>query len=455
MQPQDVKTIDDCKKIIAHLKPNSIQVGAFDLNGILRGKYLSVSKFLGALDKGFGMCNVCLGADVEDIMIPGLEYTGWHTGYPDAPMRVVPESCRLLPYTENTLFFLTEFAGSAEHLCPRSILRKVVSQANEMGFYPYAGMEYEFTAFAEDTMSLEEKGFRHLDTITPGKFGYSALRLGNYADFHEGFLRYLTELNIDLECLHTEVGPGILEAAIAADDAVLSADKAALFKTMSKIYASHQQITLNFMAKWSLEEQGQSGHIHISLKNANGDNVFYDADQPYTMSQTMQHFLAGQQKLMPELLALVANNVNSFVRLQPGFWAPTSATWGVDNRTCALRVIPGSAKAQRVEYRIPAADTNPYLAYAVAIASGLYGIAHKLPLAEPLTGNAYGQQHAEHLQLPRTLGEAARRLQNSAVAKELFGEAMINDYAKTRLWEQAEADKQVTDWQLKRYFEIV
>jgi glutamine synthetase len=173
------------------------------------------------------------------------------------------------------------------------------------------------------------------------------------------------------------------------------------------------------------------------------------------MSDTMRHFVGGQQALMPELLAMIAPTVNSYRRLIPGFWAPTAASWGVENRTTALRVIPGSAKSTRVEYRVAAADANPYLALAAAIGAGLHGIEHGIEPGEPIKGNAYERRHPAKAQLPRTLMEAAGRLKGSKPARALFGDAFVEHYAATREWEEREFRKAVTDWELERYMEII
>jgi glutamine synthetase len=194
----------------------------------------------------------------------------------------------------------------------------------------------------------------------------------------------------------------------------------------------------------------------MSLLDAeSGDSVFYEEGAEHSMSERMRWFVGGQQRLMPELLAMVAPTVNSFSRLVPGFWAPTSATWGYENRTCALRVIGGSARSQRVEYRIAAADINPYVALAAAIGSGLWGIENRIEPDAPIAGNAYALEAGPDRALPATLWDAAQRLRGSEAARGLFGPEFVDHYAATREWEEREARKAVTDWQLARYFEII
>jgi glutamine synthetase len=432
-----------------------VKVAVTDIDGILRGKYMGREKFLSALENGFGFCDVVLGWDSNDQLYDNVAYTGWHTAYPDAPVRVVPETLRRIPFEGDTLFFLAEFAPPADAVCPRGLLRRLVEKARGMGFAPYAAVEYEFFLFEETAHSVREKNYRGLKPITPGFFGYSMLRNSVLAEFYHELLALCEKMGFPLEGLHTETGAGVLEAAINYDEAVEAADRATLFKTFTKVLAQRRGWMATFMAKWSRDWPGQSGHIHLSLKGKKGDAVFFEEGAAHKMSGTMRAFLAGQQKLMPELLAMVAPTVNSYTRLIPGFWAPTHATWGVENRTCALRVIPGSPKAQRIEYRIAAADQNPYLAVAAALASGLWGIEQGLELGPPVEGNSYDQEHDAALSLPTTLWEAAQRLKRSEAARALFGDAFVDHYAATREWEEREARKAITDWQLQRYFEII
>ncbi len=453
--PEQVKTIADAKQIVEERGLTHIKVGVFDGDAILRGKYMNKAKFFSSLDNGFGFCDVVLGWDSTDQLFDNIKFTGWHTAYPDAWARILPETCRDIPFEDSMLLFLGEFTGKAEEVCPRAVMRRVLERTAKAGYDCYAACEFEFFMFDETPESVREKGYRNLQPMTPGNFGYSLLRGSVWAELYHEILDTCEKMRIPIEGLHTETGPGVLEAALAVDKALEGADRAALFKTFMKVLAQRRGLMATFMAKWSNNWPGQSGHIHVSLKGKDGKAVFHDSKQPHNMSQAMHWFVGGQQALMPELLSMVSNTVNSFSRLIPGFWAPTNATWGVENRTCALRVIPGSEKSQRVEYRIAAADMNPYLAMAVAIGSGLWGIENKIEPMPAIIGNSYDTKHPTKLDLPRTLWEAAQRLKKSKAARDLFGDAFVEHWAATREWEEREFRKHITDWELARYFEII
>jgi len=446
----------DIVKQVRERSPACAKVGVFDIDGILRGKYLAPDKLASALEKGFGFCDVVLGWDSSDQLYDNVSFTGWHTAYPDAQVRLLPDTLRALPFEDNMPFLLGEFAGSAEAVCPRGLLRRVLDRAAGMGLRAKAAAEFEFFLFEETPNSVRDKGYRGLRPITPGNFGYSVLRSSVHSDFYRELWATCEAMRIEIEGLHTETGPGVLEAAIQVDEALDAADKAALFKTVVKILAQRRGWMATFMAKWSPDWPGQSGHLHMSLVEAEtGGPIFHEESAEHNMSDQMRWFVGGQQQLMPELLAMVAPTVNSFTRLIPGFWAPTAATWGYENRTCALRVIGGSPRAQRVEYRIAAADINPYLALAAAIGSGLWGMEQRIEPDPPIAGNAYEAPTAARRRLPATLWEAAQRLRASEPARALFGDAFVDHYAATREWEEREARKAVTDWQLARYFEII
>jgi glutamine synthetase len=448
-------TAEEILKLVSERNPACAKVGVFDGDGIFRGKYMAADKLASALKKGFGFCDVVLGWDSNDQLFDNISFTGWHTAYPDAEARLLPETLRILPFEGGMPLILGEFSGRAEAICPRGILRRVLDRAADKGWKVKAACEFEFFVFEETPQSVRDKGYRNLKPITPGNFGYSMLRSGVHSDFYQELWSTCQDMRIELEGLHTETGPGVIEAAIQVDDALEAADKAALFKTILKILCQRRGWMATFMAKWSRDVPGQSGHLHSSLLDArSGDSVFFDADARHHMSDLMRWYVGGQQALMPEVLAMVAPTVNSYTRLIPGYWAPTSATWGYENRTCALRVIGGSASSQRVEYRIAAADINPSTALAASIGSGLWGIEQKIEPDAPIEGNAYEHEKPER-SLPSTLWEAAQRFRGSGAARDLFGSEFVEHYAATREWEEREARKAVTDWQLARYFEII
>ncbi|HEY4975487.1 MAG TPA: hypothetical protein VII41_17880, partial [Steroidobacteraceae bacterium] len=346
--------------------------------------------------------------------------------------RLLPQTCRALPLEGNMLLFLGEFSGTAEQVCPRAVLRRVLQRAGELGYRASAAAEFEFFVFNETPESVRAKGYRALSNLTPGYFGYSMLRSGVHVELYQALLQLAEDMRMPIEGLHTETGPGVIEAALHYTEALEAADRAALFKTFVKVLAQRRGLMATFMAKWSQQLPGQSGHLHVSLLRGDDSALFYDAQQPQGISDELRWFVGGQQALMPELLAMVASTVNSYSRLVPGYWAPTAATWGIENRTCALRVILGGQKSQRVEYRIAAADINPYLAIAVAIGSGLWGIEHCIEPDEPITGNAYDRKLPAKRQLPRTLGEAAHRLARSQAAQQLFGAPFVEHFAASR-----------------------
>lgn len=455
-KPISITNAAEAKKFVSRMPFSHVKLGWVDHDGILRGKYIGKDKFLSALDNGFGFCDVVVGWDNFDVVYEedaGVTYTGWHTAFPDMKMNVAVDTARAIPFEGGVPFFLCE-AEDAD-ICPRGVLKKVLKKADDMGFKVNAAFEYEFFLFNETPESVREKNYRNLNCFTPGNFGYSVLRSTVHSELYHDIINLCEAMDMPLEGIHTETGAGVLEAAIQVTDGLNAADRAVVFKTFVKALLQRREMMATFMAKWTNDEPGMGGHIHMSLTDKRGRSVFYDPNAPDGMSETMRHFVAGQRSLMPQMLAMSASTVNAFSRLVPGAWAPTWATWGVENRTCAIRVIKGSSKSQRVEYRIAAADANPYLALAASLASGLWGIEQKAKLAEPVTGNAYALKPPEELKLPMTLHEAAQRLRKSEIARGFFSDTFVDHFAAGREWEDRQFRAAITDWELKRYFEII
>ena len=455
MEPEKVATALDQVRQSDHAK---VKVAVADIDGILRGKYLEKAKFLSAVEGGFGFCNVVFGWDSGDVCYDNTTYTGWHTGYPDAIVRPDPATYRRVPWDGDVPFFLGEFEdgrGGPLPVCPRQLLKRVLARATKLGTAPKCGVEYEWFNFKETPQTLAAKNYASPDPITPGMFGYSILRSSLNRPYFTALMDELRAFDVPLEGLHTETGPGVYEAAIAYSDALEGADRATLFKTAAKEIAYLHGFVASFMAKWNVKLPGSGGHIHLSLWDPGGKrNLFHDAADPARMSPLFRSFVAGQLRCLPEFMPFFAPNVNSYKRLVDGYWSPTKPTWGIDNRTCAFRVIPGGEKSTRVEVRIGGADINPYLAVAAAVASGLHGIEKNLELTDkPVAGSAY--QESGIPRLPRTLAEATDRLEKSAVARDLFGDAFVDHLVQTRRWEWAQFVDAVTDWEMRRYFEII
>ncbi len=430
-----------------------VKVGVTDVDGVLRGKYLGKDKFLTAAEGGFGFCNVLFGWDAADACYDNAAYTGWHTGYPDATVAIDLATHRRVPWDGGTPFFLGDFADAAA--CPRRLLKRVVERARSAGVEPVFGTEFEWFNFHETPQSLAAKGYRAPEPMSPGMFGYSLLRAGQSQAFFAALMEESRAFGVPLEGLHTETGPGVLEAAIEPADALEAADRAVLFKSAVRDIAHRFGILPSFMAKWNAALPGCSGHVHQSLWDAGRtQNLFHDAAAEHRMSRTFRSYLAGQMRALPEILPLFAPTVNSYKRLVDGYWAPTKVAWGVDNRTTALRAIPGSPKSTRLETRVPGSDANPYLSIAACLASGIDGVARGLDIdAAPVTGSAYLDAPGERL--PRNLQDATRRLAESALARDLLGDAFVDHFVRTREWEWRQFQDAVTDWETKRYFEII
>ncbi len=432
------------------------KVGGVDVDGVWRGKYISRDKLFSAVEGGLGFCDVVFGWDLADELYDNAQVTGWHTGYPDTLALVDTATARIIPWEPDTAAFLLDFAtadGAPYEPSPRQLLKKVAGRARQMGFLPKVGAEYEYFIFRETPQSLHEKGFRNLAPLSPGMFGYSWLRSSANAALVHAIVDGCNAFDLAIEGMHTETGPGVYETAIRYDALERAADKAVLFKTVVKEVCAKYGLTACFMAKHNPKLPGCSGHVHQSLWDASGErNLFHDAKGAHQMSKVMRHYLGGQLALMPELTALYWPTINSYKRSVENTWAPTTATWGVENRTTAIRVIGDSPKSMRIEYRQTGADMNAYVAIAAQVAAGLWGIENEVEPPPPVEGNAY---QAEAPPLPRCLKDAVALLEKSKRAREILGDGFVDHYLRTREWEVRQFERAVTTWELERYFELI
>lgn len=451
----------DKKQIIDYVKNHplkKVKLAITDIDGILRGKYISVEKFLSVAETNFGFCDVVFGWDSGDVAYDNVAYTGWHTGYPDAKARIDLSTFRKIPWESDVPFFLGEFIddkNNSLHVCPRQLLKKVIAQADKAGYAPVFSQEFEWFNFQETPDTLHDKGYKNLQPLTPGMFGYSLLRSTLKNEFFTDLFELLRQFNVPVEGLHTETGPGVYEAAIMYGDILESADRAVLFKSAVREIAYKHGIMATFMAKISENLPGCSGHVHQSLWDKKKEkNLFHDEKDKLKMSDLFKSYLAGQLHCLPHILPMVAPTINSYKRLVEGAWAPTTVTWSIDNRTVAFRALPGGSKSSRLETRVVGSDTNPYLAMAACLAAGLYGIKNKLKLKQPATlGNGYRDE--SNGRFPRNLHDASAVMRDSKIANELLGEKFVQHFTQTREWEWRQFSRVVTDWETKRYFEII
>ena len=438
---------------------NRVKVGVVDIDGIVRGKYVHKSKFESAVEGGFGFCDVVYGWDCHDQCYDNTTLTGWHKGFPDALARIDLRTHRNVPWDDGVDFFLGEFVvardGALEPfpLDGRQVLKRVLARAAKLGVVPMCGLEFEWFNFVETPQSWAAKQGIDPTPLTPGMFGYSLLRANQSRDYFKALFEDMAAFGVPIEGLHTETGPGVYEAAILFSEALEAADRGVLFKAGVKEIGARFGIMPSFMAKWSAQYPGCSGHCHQSLSDGK-KNLFHDPKGRHGMSALFEQYLAGQLATLLEFAPMFWPTVNSYKRLVDGFWAPVKPTWGLDNRTASFRVIPGSPKSTRLETRCPGADINPYLAVAACIAAGLDGIERKLALATaPIEGTNRGAENVPRA--PRTLIETTRAFRQSERARDWFGDDFVEHFAATREWEWRQWQDAVTDWERKRYFEII
>lgn len=424
-----------------------VRIAVTDIEGVLRGKYISMDKLQGLDALGFGFCNVIFGWDINDAVYDKSEKTGWQFGYPDALATLDVETWRNIPWQNGTPSLLGDFSQdkNLSSICPRTLLKSIIAEYEKIGIYPKVGPEYEWFNFNETPQSLTSKP----RPITPGMFGYSLLRTSTNYAFIDDLFEQCNSFDVAIEGFHTETGDGVYEAALVYDDALKAADKAVLFKTAVKEIAYKHQMMASFMAKWNPALPGCGGHLHITLHDENGKNLFAP-DIPGS-EELCSQFIGGLLKTLPDFMPMYAPIINSYKRYVEGSWAATTVSWGHENRTTAVRYIDKKENS-RVEMRVPGSDANPYLAIAASLAAGLHGIKNKIQAPPPVKGNAY----LENLEsLPNNLHEATEIMAKSALAKELFGADFVDHFVNTRRWEVRQYLKAVTDWELNRYFELI
>ena len=458
---------NEIKRLIEGGEIEYVKIGTPDIEGVYRGKRVAAKHFLNALEEGFAQCDVIFGWDIAENILPNLTVSNWEHGFADVILKPDLSTFRLVPWEERIASCVCDIwteHGEPFTVSPRYVLSSVVERARALGFEPLAAAELEFRFFRETMTSLREKDFGPtLQPLNPGMNCYSISQAS--ADDHllRRIASSMSAQGIEIEGYNREHGPAMYEMNLRYAGALTAADHTMLFKTGVKEICHQEGLTACFMAKWNDQEDGSSGHSHISLWDRDLErNLFWDEEAEGHMSEIMRQFLAGVLGKLPEMMVFYAPVINSYKRYVEGTWAPLNTTWGMENRTCAVRIISNGRHAIRVENRVPGADANFYLVFAALLASGLYGIEQKLPLPARLEGNAYDPAtiaqalaSGQIKSLSRNLTTSTDLLESSEFARAYLGEEFVEHYVATRRWEVREHEKAVTNWERRRYLELI
>ncbi|MET8636809.1 glutamine synthetase family protein [Streptomyces sp. NPDC004096] len=445
--------VEELHALVAGGEIDTVVLAFPDMQGRLQGKRFAARFFLDeVLEHGTEGCNYLLAVDTEMNTVDGYEMSSWDRGYGDFALRPDLDTLRRVPWNEGTAMVIADLAwndGSPVVAAPRQILRRQTERLAALGLTAQVGTELEFIVFKDTYEQAWDANYRGLTPANQYNIDYSVLGTGRIEPLLRRVRNEMAGAGLTVESAKGECNPGQHEIAFRYDEALVTCDQHAIYKTGAKEIAAQEGVSITFMAKYN-EREGNSCHIHLSLADADGRNVMAGSPgAPGGMSQTMRHFLAGQLAALRDFSLLYAPGINSYKRFQAGSFAPTAVAWGYDNRTCALRVV-GHGRSLRFENRLPGGDVNPHLAVAGMIAAGLYGVEQELELPEPCPGNAYT---AEHEHVPTTLREAAELWENSPVAKAAFGDEVVAHYRNMARVELAAFDAAVTDWELRRSFE--
>jgi glutamine synthetase len=420
------------------------------MQGRLQGKRCSARYFLEeVLRHGAEACNYLLAVDVEMNTVGGYALASWEQGYGD--FELVPDltTLRKVPWHPGTALVFADLrlaSGEPVRPSPRQVLRAQRNRLADRDWFAVAGTELEFIVYRDSYEDAWRSAYRDLTPANLYNLDYSILGTSRVEPLLHAITAGMSGAGMYVESAKGECNLGQQEIAFRYDEALVTADNHALYKNGAKEIAASQGCSLTFMAKVN-EREGNSCHLHLSLRDAVGNPVLAGPDG--SLSEVGEHFLAGQLAALREFALLFAPNINSYKRYAPGSFAPTTIVWGPDNRTCALRLV-GRGPSLRVENRVPGGDVNPYLGLAAVIAAGLHGIDNELPLPEPVTGNAYAVAGPT---VPGTLREALVEWESSELAKECFGEDVVAHYANMARVELGAFDAAVTDWERFRGFE--
>jgi glutamine synthetase len=444
-------TVEELRVEIAGGTVDTVVVAFTDMQGRLQGKRMHADYFLDqVLGHGTEGCNYLLAVDVDMNTVDGYAISSWEGGYGDMEFVLDLDTLRWTPWLPATVMVQCDLAWlDADHSpvtqSPRQVLKRQVDVAASLGMAAFAGTELEFIVFDDTYEQAWSSAYRNLTPSNQYNVDYSLLGTSRVEPLLREIRNGMQGAGLTVESAKGECNLGQHEIAFRFDEVLTTADNHSVYKNGAKEIASLHGKALTFMAKFDARE-GNSCHIHMSLRGADGKTVFDTGDGP---TDLFDQFVAGIQATMREFTLLYAPNINSYKRFQPGSFAPTAVAWGHDNRTCSLRVV-GHGGGLRVENRLPGGDVNPYLACAAMLAGGLYGINNKLDHEPPFTGNAY---ESDKPRVPSTLAAARELFAASTVAREAFGDDVVDHYVNAADVELAAFNATVTDWERFRGFE--
>lgn len=444
-------TLDELRSRVAAGEVDTVLVAITDMQGRLQGKRCGARYFLEqVVGHGTEGCNYLMAVDVEMNTVGGFEMSSWERGYGDLLMHPDLSTLRMIPWYPATALVMCDVEwldGSPIPVAPRQVLRSQLARLDDLGYDAYVATELEFMIFDNTYEDASDRGYRKLTPGNQYNVDYSLLGTGRVEPLLRDIRNGMTGAGLYVETAKGECNPGQHEIGFMFDKALPTCDNHVLYKTGAKEIAATHGRSITFMAKYD-EREGNSCHIHFSLRSKDGGAVFA-GEEEHGFSPLMRHFLAGQIAHLHELSYFFAPNINSYKRYVPGSFAPTAIAWGLDNRTCALRVV-GHGESLRLENRVPGGDVNPYLATAALIAAGLDGVERGLPLGPAFEGNAYSSD-AQHV--PTTLRDAAEALDRSELARKAFGDDVVDHYLNAARVETAAFDSAVTTWERHRGFE--
>lgn len=457
------------KGLIQEGKIEYITLGLPDTNGIFRRKQFAGHHFLNSLSDGLPLPNAIFCWDIAENWSYPFKVGSIDHIFGDSVMKPDLGTFMEVPWEDHIATCIGDLwtkQGTPVTISPRYVLGKLIERARSLGFEPMAAAELETRIFRENETSLREKDFGP-DLVPLHRFTKNYTSNSTHLDSHiiHDIARLIQEYGISVESYLNEHEPGMYELNTAYTDALTAADHTMLFKTGIKDIACQKGLTASFMARWNEREDGNSGHVHMSLWDRDRErNLFWDEDAEAHMSTTMRHFLAGLLFTLPDFMAIYAPIINSYKRHVPRFYggAPMCTTWGIDNRTCAVRVLNDGRRSIRVENRVPGSDANFYLVFAAMLASGLDGIERKLELPAQWNGSAYypitiAQALANGIIRPlaHNLTIATEQLAQSTVAREYLGTDFIDHFIMTRQQEIQQYERAVNNWERRRYFELI